>query len=37
MTPFTNREAAGKALAKAVAAKSLSDPVVRGGRGRARP
>lgn len=28
MTPFTNREAAGKALAKAVAAKSLPDPVV---------
>ena len=28
MTPFTNREAAGKALAEAVAAKSLPDPVV---------
>jgi putative phosphoribosyl transferase len=28
MTPFTNREAAGKALAEAVAAKCLPDPVV---------
>lgn len=28
MTPFTNREAAGKALAEAVATKSLPDPVV---------
>ena len=28
MTPFKNREAAGKALAEAVAAKSLPDPVV---------
>jgi putative phosphoribosyl transferase len=28
MTPFTNREAAGKLLAEAVAAKSLPDPVV---------
>jgi len=28
MTPFTNREAAGRALAEAIAAKSLPDPVV---------
>lgn len=28
MTPFANREAAGRALAEAIAAKSLPDPVV---------